>query len=74
MTGTTNGTNSAVSFTAQYVRIPGGSFVMGDHFDFYDPEHPSDEIPLHNVYISPLYMATTLVTMTRVLRLPQRGA
>ncbi len=64
VTGTTNSTNSAVSFTAQYVRIPGGSFVMGDHFNFYDPDHPSDEIPLHNVYISPLYMATTLTTMT----------
>ena len=62
--GTTNSTSPTVSFTAQYVRIPGGSFVMGDHFNFYDPDHPSDEIPLHNVYISPLYMSTTLVTMT----------
>ena len=64
VTGATNSTNTSVSFTAQYVRIPGGSFVMGDHFNFYDPDHPSDEIPLHPVYISPLYMATTLVTMT----------
>jgi len=62
--GTTNGTNSAVSFSAKYVRIPGGSFIMGDHFNFYDPDHPSDEIPLHPVSISPLYMSTTLVTMT----------
>ena len=36
---------------------------MGDHFNFYDPNHPNDELPLHNVYISPLYMDTTLVTM-----------
>ena len=62
-TGSTNGTNVASSFTAKYVRIPGGTFVMGDHFGFVDPEHPNDELPLHNVYISPLYMATTLTTM-----------
>jgi formylglycine-generating enzyme required for sulfatase activity len=60
----TNPTNVTSSFAAQYVRIPGGSFVMGDHFGFVDPEHPNDELPLHNVYISPLYMATTLTTMT----------
>ena len=54
----------AARFTPKYVRISGGSYVMGDHFNFYDPDHPSDEIPLHNVYISPLYMATTLTTMT----------
>ena len=37
---------------------------MGDPFGFVDPEHPTDELPLHNVYISPLEMATTPVTMT----------
>ncbi len=58
--GTTNITSS---FSAQFVRIPGGSFVMGDHFGFVDPDHPSDELPLHNVYISPLYMDTTLITV-----------
>ena len=63
-TGTTNSTNYTSSFTPNYVRIPGGSYIMGDHFNFYDPDHPSDEIPLHPVYISPLYMSTTLVTMT----------
>ena len=59
--GTTNVTSS---FNAQFVRIPGGSFVMGDHFDFIDPQHYTDEAPLHNVAISPLYMTTTLATMT----------
>jgi formylglycine-generating enzyme required for sulfatase activity len=58
--GTTNITSS---FNAQMVRIPGGSFVMGDHFDYIDPKHYTDEVPLHNVCISPLYMATTLCTM-----------
>ncbi|HVM61955.1 MAG TPA: DUF1566 domain-containing protein [Verrucomicrobiae bacterium] len=57
-------TNIIPSFTAQYVRIPGGSYVMGDHFDYVDPKHYTDELPLHNVYISPLYMDTTLVTMS----------
>ena len=56
-------TNVASPFNAQLVRIPGNSFIMGDQFSFYDPDHPSDEIPLHNVYISPLYIATTLATM-----------
>ena len=50
------------TFTPVFVRIPGGSYVMGDHVGFVDPDHPSDEIPLHNVTISPFYMATTLVT------------
>ncbi|MFZ4480299.1 MAG: SUMF1/EgtB/PvdO family nonheme iron enzyme [Rhodoferax sp.] len=54
----------ATPFTPVFVRIPGGSYVMGDHFNFVDPDHPSDEVPLHNVTISPLYMSTTLVTNT----------
>jgi formylglycine-generating enzyme required for sulfatase activity len=35
---------------------------MGDHFNYVDPGHPSDEIPLHPVTISPFYMSTTLLT------------
>ncbi len=57
--GTTNITSS---FNSQFVRIPGGSYLMGDHFNYVDPGHPTDEMPLHNVFISPLYMATTPVT------------
>ncbi len=56
------GATSPSPFTPTFAHIPGGSFVMGDHFNFIDPDHPSDEIPLHNVTISPFYMATTLVT------------
>ncbi len=44
------------------VHIPGGSYVMGDHFNFVDPDHPSDEVPLHEVTISPFYMSATLLT------------
>ncbi len=53
---------TAVSFTGKLVRIPGGSYIMGDHFGFVDPEHPNDELPLHRVYISPFFMGRTLVT------------
>jgi len=56
------GAASPSTFTSQFVRIPGGSYVMGDHFNFVDPDHPSDEIPLHTVTISPFYMSTTLVS------------
>ncbi len=49
-------------FTPKYVYIPGGSFIMGDHFEYVDLKHYTDEVPLHPVYISPLYMGTTLVT------------
>ena len=56
--------STPTTFTPVFVHIPGGTFSMGDHFNFVDPAHPSDEIPLHNVTISPFYMATTLVTNT----------
>ena len=59
---TVAGSSGSVSFTPKYVRIPGGSYVMGDHFNYIDPGHPSDEIPLHNVTISTFYMSTTLLT------------
>ena len=61
-TGTTPIPPDTTAFTATFVRIPGGTFSMGDHFNFVDPDHPSDEVPLHNVTISPFYMSTTLVT------------
>ncbi len=44
------------------VYIPGGQFDMGDHVGFVDPDHPSDEIPIHTVNISSLYMSNTLLT------------
>jgi formylglycine-generating enzyme required for sulfatase activity len=58
----TGTTNAIIPFTAQYVRIPGGSFLMGDQFGYIDPKHYTDEVPVHNVWISPFYMDTTLVT------------
>ena len=62
LTTTTGTSNAIIPFTAQYVRIPGGNFLMGDQFGYVDIKHYTDEVPVHKVYISPLYMDTTLVT------------
>ena len=32
--------------------IPGGTFTMGDEFNTIDPNHPSDETPLHTVTLN----------------------
>jgi formylglycine-generating enzyme required for sulfatase activity len=61
-TGTDTDTNTPSASVGQLASIPGGSYVMGDHFGFVDEEHPTDELPLHSVAISPFLMATTLVT------------
>jgi len=42
--------------------IPHGEFVMGDHFDYNDPGHPSDEVPLHTVQIDTFHLGTYDVT------------
>lgn len=55
-------TTAATAFVPQMAYIPGGSFEMGDHFNFVDPDHPSDEVPLHTVSIGPFFMSTTLLT------------
>ncbi len=44
------------------VMIHGGVFEMGDHYNFVDPNHPSDEFPLHYVKVNALYMAATETT------------
>jgi sugar lactone lactonase YvrE/formylglycine-generating enzyme required for sulfatase activity len=46
----------------EFTLIPAGKFDMGDHYGFVDPEHQSDEIPIHTVYVDSFYMATTPVT------------
>ena len=35
--------------------IPHGEFVMGDHFNYTDPDHPTDEKPLHTVQIATFF-------------------
>jgi gluconolactonase len=42
--------------------IPGGEFEMGDHHNFVDPGHPSDEVPVHKVWIDALSVGTYDVT------------
>ena len=35
--------------TADMVLIPADTFRMGDHYGFVDPNHPTDELPVHTV-------------------------
>ena len=42
--------------------LPAGEFQMGDHYNFVDPQHPSDERPVHAVWIDPLWIGTYDVT------------
>ncbi len=40
----------------EMVLIPGGEFDMGDHHNFVDPGHPTDELPIHTVHIDSFYL------------------
>jgi formylglycine-generating enzyme required for sulfatase activity/sugar lactone lactonase YvrE len=42
--------------------LPAGSFEMGDHYDFVDPVHPSDETPIHKVTLDSIYIGIYDVT------------
>jgi len=54
---------TATNFSVPEVKvIPKGSFVMGDHFNFVDPGHQSDEVPLHTVSIDAFSMGTYDIT------------
>ena len=47
------------------VPVPGGEFEMGDHSGLGggDPKHPSDEVPIHKVYIDPMYVCKYDITV-----------
>jgi formylglycine-generating enzyme required for sulfatase activity len=49
------------------VHLSGGEYEMGDHFGFVDPNHPSDELPLHNVKINSFYISNTETTNQQFL-------
>lgn len=49
------------------VLIPGSTFDMGDHFGFVDPQHPSDEVPVHTVFVDSFYIAKTETTNQQFL-------
>jgi uncharacterized protein (TIGR03437 family) len=42
--------------------LAAGEFQMGDHYNFVDPQHPSDERPLHVVWIDSTFIGTYDVT------------
>lgn len=42
--------------------IPAGTFEMGDHQGFVDPQHPSDEVPLHKVRLDSFQIGLNDVT------------
>ena len=42
--------------------IPAGTFAMGDHHGFVDPQHPSDEVPIHTVHLDAFYIGINDVT------------
>jgi formylglycine-generating enzyme required for sulfatase activity len=42
--------------------LPAGEYQMGDHYNFVDPQHPSDERPLHMVWIDSMYIGKYDVT------------
>ena len=46
------------------VLIPGGEFEMGDHHGLgsQDPEHATDEVPVHSVNVDSFYMGSTEAT------------
>ncbi|MCX6268033.1 MAG: SUMF1/EgtB/PvdO family nonheme iron enzyme [Bacteroidetes bacterium] len=49
------------------VSIPGGDYEMGDHNGHYDPSHPSDEIPVHQVKVDSFNMSKTEITNEQFL-------
>ncbi len=49
--------NSSLNITESL--IPAGIYDMGDHFGFVDPNHPSDETPIHSVKVDSFYMSKT---------------
>jgi len=48
----------------ELISIPGGSFEMGDHWGkgHEDPKPPSDEVPIHTVFLSPFHIGKYQVT------------
>lgn len=42
--------------------IKSGTFSMGDHHGYIDPQHPSDELPLHTVKVDSFYIGTFELT------------
>lgn len=61
------GGNENSDFGFREAKIPGGEFEMGDHFNFVDPAHPSDEFPIHKVKVNPFFCSVTETTNQQFL-------
>ena len=48
--------------------VPAGEFQMGDHYNFVDPSHPSDERPLHMVWIDSMFIGAYDVTNSQYVQ------
>lgn len=48
--------------------LPAGEYQMGDHYNFVDPQHPSDERPVHTVWIDSLFIGTYDVTNSQYVQ------
>ncbi len=56
------GTSTTPQTTPEMIYLNGGEYVMGDHHNYVDPQHPSDERPLHTVVVDSFYIAKNMVT------------
>jgi formylglycine-generating enzyme required for sulfatase activity len=54
---------STPSSPSGMVSIPIGVFQMGDHYGFVDPQHPTDELPLHDVIVSAFWIGKYDITV-----------
>lgn len=57
--------SAAIGQTSRYPEmtlIRGGEYEMGDHAGFVDPQHPSDEVPVHKVWVDSFSIGTYHVT------------
>ncbi|MBS1516257.1 MAG: SUMF1/EgtB/PvdO family nonheme iron enzyme [Bacteroidetes bacterium] len=45
-----------------FTLIRAGDFAMGDHHGYVDPQHPSDELPIHQVHLDSFYIGTYIIT------------
>ena len=61
------GGNTYSDLNIKEALLPGGVYSMGDHFNFVDPSHPSDELPLHNVKVNSFYISKTETTNQQFL-------
>jgi formylglycine-generating enzyme required for sulfatase activity/phosphatidylethanolamine-binding protein (PEBP) family uncharacterized protein len=60
--GVCSGIPQPVGLVPGLVRIPAGTFEMGDHHGFVDPKHGGDETPVHLVRMDAFYIGINDIT------------